>query len=165
MNICRRLSAAYNDMKLFSTVSEEFIAMFLNAFAVEAKQIETILRRNKQLQEYDVQYSSTVFSASMSTTRTSYQLSIRNADDWLGALAIVCSNDSIDDVCRDLRLIALLELFGFHQHYRESFGEKFLCDVIDDLVGNDWRAPLRIESLLVFANVWLAPIVILNLQT
>ena len=164
-SICHRLAAAYNEAKLFSTVSEEFVALFLNAFAVEAKRIDSILSdEQRQQEQHSIQFSPT-FHASMSAD-VAYQLSTRHADDWLGALAIVCSQRPIADVCLELRLIALQELFLHHRFYSESIGGgvKFLRDMVDDLVGNNWKTSLRQESLLLFANLWKAPVQIIDLQ-
>jgi hypothetical protein len=138
--------------------------MFLNKFASEAKQIDAILSdEQRQQEQYSVQYSS-VFNASLSMDVT-YQLSVRDSDDWLGALAIVCSRRPIDDVRLELRLAGLLELNEHHRYYCESIGGlRFLCDMVDDLVGNNWKAPLRQDALLVFANLWKAPIQIINLD-
>jgi hypothetical protein len=146
-------------------LSEDFVAMFLNAFAVEAQQIDSILsdERRQQEQQRSIEFSS-VFNASLSAD-VAYQLSIRHADDWLGALAIVCSHRAIDDVRLELRLTALLELNEHRRHYCESIGGlKFLCDMIDDLVGNNWQTSPRQESLVVFANLWKSRIQIINFQ-
>lgn len=162
VNICRRLSAAYSDMKLFSpSVSEEFVALFFNAVAAETRLLEAIFRDKQRQQLQSIQFP----LASMSVAGNTYQLSVRESNDWLGALAIVCSNDDIDDVRLELRLLALIELCEQSRHYVESVGGmKLLCDIVDDLVGNDWHAPLRNESLVVFANLWKVPIVIVDLQ-
>lgn len=155
---CERLSVKYNDMKTFLPVSEQFIALFLNAVAAECRQLDGITRTRQPIQ------FSSKFNVSASTGIT-HQLSTLDFNDWLGALAMGCETEVTDDARLELRLMALVELTVNRQFYVESIGGvRFLCDMVDDLVGDNWQASLRNESLILFANIWKVPIVIIDLQ-